>query len=297
MRSTIRAMLSLLLFVSFNVMALDWTVGGNNLTGNGTIGANNKVDMIFETNNATRGRLTGNGLWGFGAIYPAGAKVHISSANGQDALKVQVGSELKLFVDDLGGTSIGGPEQPPSNGLLVAGSAGIGGSPGSYKAKITHGTFGFNIENATTLDDWELWVNSGGLTLYSNGNFRGNFNITTGAYTSVSDERVKTNIQAMPSVLDKVNQLKPSTYQFHQDGVMADPAVTYGFIAQDVAKVFPHLVEYHVDRDRGLDAYTMDYSGFGVLAIKAIQELQQNVNTLEARVVELEAALGRSGAP
>lgn len=292
MRTAIRLMSSLFLFLSFNVMAQGWTVGGNNLTANGRIGANNSHGVIFETNNADRGRVTSGGLWAFGVTAPT-ARVHIGSATGQDALKVQVGGNLKLFVDDLGGTSIGGAAIPPADGLLVTGSAGIGGDPGSYKVKISHSTFGFDIENSTTLDDWELWSNSSGLSLYANGNYRGNFNLTTGAYTSVSDERVKMNIQSMPSVLDKINQLKPSTYQIHQDGLMADPNVQYGFIAQDVAKVFPHLVTYNYDYDRGLDAYSMDYSGFGVLAIKAIQELEQNVNALQARVDELEATLGR----
>jgi hypothetical protein len=73
---------------------------------------------------------------------------------------------------------------------------------------------------------------------------------------------------------------------------MPDATVASGFMAQDLEEVFPHMVQYHIDPDRGLDAYTMDYSGFGVLAIKAIQEMRQNVSTLEARIVELEAALG-----
>ncbi len=131
MRSTIRVMLSLLPFVSFNVMAVDWKVGGNDLTSNGTIGANTKFDVQFETNNSVRGRVTKNGLWGFGINSPT-AMAHIGSAVGQDPLKVQVGNDLKLFVDDLGGTSIGGTAVPPANGLVVAGNAGFGAVPGSY---------------------------------------------------------------------------------------------------------------------------------------------------------------------
>ena len=292
MRTAIRVVVCLLLFASVHAMAQGWTVGGNNLSGNGRVGSNNNFDVLFETNNAVRGRVTRTGTWALGSVTAPTAMVHIGSAAGQDPLKVQVGSELKLFVDDLGGTSIGGTATPPANGLLVTGNTGLGADPGSYKVKIRHGTFGFNIENATTLDDWEFWANSGGLSLYANGAFRGNFNPSTGAYTSVSDERVKMNIQAMPPVLDKVSRLKPSTYQSHQDGLMADSTVRYGFVAQDVATMFPHLVENHFDYERGLDVYTMDYSGFGVIAIKAIQEMQQNVDALESRIKELEAALG-----
>jgi hypothetical protein len=288
-------LLSLLLLGNFNLMAQNWAVGGNNLTAHGRLGTNTNYHIIFETKNNERGRLTNNGLWGFGTSNPS-AKVHINSATGYDPLKVQVNNVLKLYVHTGGGVSIGSAATviPPANGLLVAGSTGLGGNPGSYKVKITHGTFGFNIENGTTLDDWEFWTNSGGLSLYANGNFRGNFNPTTGAYTAVSDERFKTDIQAMPSVLKKVNELKPSTYQIKQENADArnkNNTPAYGFIAQDVMEIFPHLVTHHVDSERGIDAYTMDYSGFGVLAIKAIQELQQSVSTLENRIVQLETAL------
>lgn len=284
-------LLSLLLLGSFKLEAQNWVVGGNNLSANGRLGANNDFSVIFETKNTERGRLTNYGYWGFGTTAP-NAKVHIKGATGQTPLKVQVNNVSKLIVHkDGGGVSIGSDTPGPANGLLVAGNTGIGAGPGSYKVKITHATFGFNIENATTKDDWEFWSNSGGLSLYANSAFRGNFDPNTGAYSAVSDERLKTNIQAMPSVLEKVNQLKPSTYQFKQDNPDSKNNIaSYGFIAQDVAEVFPHLVTHHVDKERGIDAYTLDYSGFGVLAIKAIQELQQTISTLQNRIAQLEAA-------
>lgn len=190
--------------------------------------------------------------------------------------------------------------------LTVAGTGNVGiGTidPGSYKAKISHATFGFNIENATTLDDWELWSNSGGLSLYANGSFRGDFNLTTGAYSAVSDERLKTNIKPMPPVLANVNRLKPTTYQFKNSGSATTGSTTesYGFLAQDVNKIFPHLVTHNIQPERNLETYTLDYSGFGVLAIKAIQELSGKVNDLEhqnnelnARIEKLEALVNRN---
>ncbi len=291
MKRTTYLLLSLLLLGNFKLSAQNWVVGGNNLTANARFGANNNFSIAFETNNLERGRVTKDGLWGFGNNSPA-ARVHINSASGQDALRVDVNNALKLRVHSGGGVGIGSSTIPPANGLLVVGNTGFGAGPGSYKVKITHGTFGFNIENATTLDDWEFWVNSGGLSLYANGAFRGNFNPTTGVYTAVSDERLKSNIQPMPAVLKKVNQLKPTIYQFKQDNPEPKNNLpAYGLLAQDVMEVFPHLVTHHVDQERGLDTYTLDYSGFGVIAIKAIQELQQTVSTLENRIVQLETAL------
>ena len=288
----VRIMLSLFLLLSLDAMAQNWTVGGNNLASNGRIGTNGDADVIFETDNATRGRITSTGLWGFGVNTPT-ARVHIATPTNRDALRVDVGGNAALLVAENGGTTIGGTQEASPFGLLVAGNAGIGAIPDTYRLKVRHGSFGFDIENSTTMDDWEFFSFSGNLQLYANGEFKGSFDGTDGAYNRVSDERVKTSIQAMPPVLDKVKQLQPSTYQMHQDGFMSDASVRYGFIAQDVEAIFPHLVEHHVAPERDLDAYTMDYSGFGVLAIKAIQELEQNVETLEARILALEATLAK----
>jgi hypothetical protein len=99
----------------------------------------------------------------------------------------------------------------------------------------------------------------------------------------------------MPSVLEKVNQLKPTTYQFKnalatettdlKEGSIAE---TYGFLAQDVLKVFPHLVKHHVEKDRILDTYSLDYSGFAIIAIKAIQEQQATIGIQQAAIEKQE---------
>ncbi|WP_176956240.1 tail fiber domain-containing protein [Catalinimonas alkaloidigena] len=281
---------------NLTLQAQSWILGGNTLSGDGRLGTNNFHPLVFETNNRERGRLTKGGLWGFGTNAPT-ARVHIKSIAGQDALNVQIDSDVRFRVHAGGGVAIGTPTIIPSaNGLFVSGSTGIGSVPGAYKMKITHSTFGLDIENAATLDDWEFWSSADGLALYANGSFRGIFNPTNGVYASASDRRFKTEIQPMPSVLEKVNQLKPSTYHFHEKNAAAKASTaSYGFVAQEVMDVFPHLVFHQVDATRGLDAYTLDYSGFGVIAIKAIQELQAYITTLENRIVTLEAALEGTG--
>ncbi|HEX8529365.1 MAG TPA: tail fiber domain-containing protein, partial [Cytophagales bacterium] len=163
------------------------------------------------------------------------------------------------------------------------------------------GSFGYNLESPTG-DDWEQWVTgNGNLMLYANGYVRGTFNVATGAYASASDARLKTDIQPMTPVLDQINQLKPTTYHFKTDGpadARTDAPLEYGFLAQDVEKVFPSLVSHHVDQERGLDAYLLNYGGFGTIAIKGIQELQQTIQdqrqeitSLEERLATLETAL------
>src|SRR5688572_22523078 len=99
--------------------------------------------------------------------------------------------------------------------LTAGGNVGIGTTnPGKYKVKISHRGFGLDIENSVTLDDWELYTNEtgGNLVLSFNLATKGAFNHVTGAYTTTSDERLKTNIKPMSTMLEKIKQLKPSTY-------------------------------------------------------------------------------------
>jgi hypothetical protein len=106
----------------------------------------------------------------------------------------------------------------------------------------------------------------------------------------------------MTAMLDKISNLKPCTYQFKN---ISDQQQYSGFIAQDVMKIFPSLVMHNVNPERKIDVYTMDYSGFGVIAVKGIQELQPiieeqkfvneqqklKITMLEDRLAKLEAAL------
>jgi hypothetical protein len=370
MRKTILLLVILLLLSNYKLMAQNWVNGGNSLSANGRLGTNTNFSLIFETNNTERGRITNGGNWGFGTSSP-GAKFHVNSAAGANALRASVNGATKLLVHSAGGVSVGSGSTPPTNGLYVAGNAGFGittpgskvhinsaagqfplrvqansltgllvhdnlgvsvgsaaippanglsvnignagfgtSAPGNYRVKILHGQHGLNLQQSSTGNHWEIWTSTNNfLALYYNTFLRGDFNSNTGAYFSISDERLKTNIKAMPSVLEKVNRLKPTTYQFKDVAATANAKATeesypdsYGFLAQDVMKVFPHLVTHHVNEERDLDTYTLDYSGFGVIAIKAIQELQQTnqeqlqkISTLEDRIAKLEATLGLGG--
>ena len=165
--------------------------------------------------------------------------------------------------------------------IPTSGNIGIGTTdPSSYKVKIVHGAFGFDLGSSSG-DDWEQVVFSDGLYLYANGINVGHFDEASGQYFFISDERLKTDIKPMPSVLEKVNQLKPSTYHF-KNAKSAPESI--GFVAQDVAKLFPGLVQHNVNSERGLDVYTLNYNGISVVAIRAIQELQQKLQEQDQQI-------------
>jgi hypothetical protein len=318
-------------------MAQNWVNGGNSLSATGRIGTNNGYSLAFETNNTERGRITSSGWWGIGTSSPS-ARFHVnnssflvakfsnSATTGDRTALVDIqnghGQLWRYGVGGSGnalGISSGqfyleryglGPVLTATTG----GNVGIGTTdPGSYRVKIRqNGADGLDIEHPSTGDDWELWVSSSGyFHLQMNGVGKGYFD-TDGTYYSISDGRLKTNIQAMPSMLDKIGQLKPATYQFkpgtagpRTGSARQAGGLKYGFIAQEVQEIFPSLVQRTENKQGGGDTYSMDYSGFGVIAIKGIQELQgvigaqqqtiqaqqQTISALEARLTRLEAAI------
>ena len=88
----------------------------------------------------------------------------------------------------------------------------------------------------------------------------------------------------MGSVLEKVNQLEVKKYNFING--KERKYKSYGLIAQDVEKVFPEIVK-HSAEDDNTDSYSLNYSTFGVLAIKAIQEQQKKLDAQDKKIEEL----------
>jgi hypothetical protein len=245
---------------------------------------------------------------GIGTTTPS-TKLQIKTPNNTDGFSHLSDGGI-LLKERVGGASAGIGTYSNHNFRLVANSAdvisitpegnvGIGTTtPGDFKLKVSDVTHGIAIENAFTFDNWELYTvggNAGSLSFFFNGVLKGTINNSSGIYSAISDERLKTNIQPMRTMLEKIKQLKPATYQFK---TTKDQQQYSGFIAQEVMKIFPNLVTHNVIPERKLDVYTMDYSGFGVIAVKGIQELQliieddkKKITTLEERITKLEAAL------
>ena len=110
--------------------------------------------------------------------------------------------------------------------------------------------------------------------------------VSDGAYIQVSDRRMKEDITDLKTVTDRLLQLRPTTYRYRAD---RSAATTLGLLAQEVAPLFPELVDYsEVD-----GVYGINYSGLGVIAIKAIQEQQATIDAQSGRIEELEARLAR----
>lgn len=140
---------------------------------------------------------------------------------------------------------------------------------------------GIRIENPS-LEDWRININANGiLEMWFQGAKVGQFE-EDGEYVQVSDRTRKTRISDLGSVLPAMTQLKPARYDYVTPDDTLENRI--GLIAQEVAVHFPEMVSYDPDQDLHL----VHYSQLGVLAVKAIQELEMENRELEARIEKLE---------
>jgi hypothetical protein len=113
---------------------------------------------------------------------------------------------------------------------------------------------------------------------------------TTGvAYNTSSDYRLKENVVAVTDGITRLQQLKPSRFNF-----IADPATTVdGFIAHEAQAVVPECVTGEkdaVDADGNPVMQGIDQSKLVPLLTAALQEAIGRIETLEAEVAALKGA-------
>ncbi len=158
------------------------------------------------------------------------------------------------------------------------GQVGIGTDNPSYTLHVLHGNGAGS--NGLAISDgsapWSLYENAASafsLQLYFGGQLRGSFNRISGTYSAISDASKKTNITHLDGkeILKKIKKLQARSYNFT---TQEDSKLYYGFLAQEVEKLFPSAVAYDVDSN----TRTLDYSLFGVLAVSAIKEQQKIID-------------------
>jgi len=183
-----------------------------------------------------------------------------------------------------------GAKNITTTGVVNASKVGLN-TTGTTTLHVLHGNGfannGLTVETtAVASSNWNIYVaSSGDLWLLKAGTQKGTFAGATGAYSSASDRRLKKDIEPMGDITADVMKLSASTYRFREQSPTDDKSI--GFIAQDVMKLFPSLVKHNEETD----IYTLDYSGFGVLAVKAIQEQQQKIDVLSNEIMELKRAV------
>ena len=109
---------------------------------------------------------------------------------------------------------------------------------------------------------------------------------TTVNYGSTSDYRLKTNVVRLENGIDRVKKLKPSRFEWINDGVVVD-----GFIAHEVSEVIPEAINGEkdaVDENNNPIYQTIDQSKIIPLLTSALQEAIIKIEQLETRIQTLQ---------
>ena len=169
--------------------------------------------------------------------------------------------------------------------INITGSANVGGLVTSGSVRNT------SDGSATTV---MIHTHNGSNTLFqvlNDGEVLARDNITafkTSGFSNISDKRLKTDIQPISQSLDKILKLKPKNFSWIENNEKDT-----GFIAQDVEKVIPEVVQetkgfVSIDSNEKEDTKykTISYSKLTIYLVDAIKELTKRVEDLEERFVK-----------
>ena len=119
--------------------------------------------------------------------------------------------------------------------------------------------------------------------------FHAGNNITAFSTTVASDVRLKENIKPLENNLDKILELKPSSFTWK----VRDKQDDVGLIAQEVESVIPMIVKETISIGKtkkfldGDTHKTVDYSKLTTYLIGAVQEQQKQIDELKKKLEEL----------
>ena len=232
-------------------------------------------------------------------------------SNANDELDFRYNGTSKMIIDNSGKVGIG--TTSPSNALDVQTSAGkfsveaLGG--GSVRL-ASNGSMGMNVATGYSYEidvggSEVMRIDASGLMqmgttgktgrinlqpnptnnhfveFYSTVDSKvGEINTSTGVqtnYVTSSDYRLKENIVPMEKGLERVNKLKPVKFNWKNDGTISE-----GFIAHEVQEAGWN--EGVIGKKDSEEMQMVDYAKLTPLLVKAIQEQQEQIESLQQEI-------------
>ena len=200
-----------------------------------------------------------------------GLVVDVADNTGTYIADFRVGNSSKMRITSGGDVLFRATAMPSASNLV--------GSAFKYDSKSRMTLVQASDNN--NLTDLQEYFNSNGAV----GKIQTNGSATL--FTTSSDYRLKENVTPITDALSRVNQLKPSRFNFIAD---ADKIVD-GFLAHEVQDIIPEAISGEKDavsEDGTPDYQGIDQSKIVPLLVAAIQEQQTIIEDLKSRIETLE---------
>ena len=156
-------------------------------------------------------------------------------------------------------------QDSPSNALVISGSAAnggltISGSSMNIGCFVGIGVGEGNVTHALTLPN----------SSDASGQAKAN------AFFTYSSIRYKKDVEPLESAIDTISKLQGVSYNWIDTG-----RKDYGFIAEEVGRVIPEIVEWSADPQY---ANTMDYTRIVSFLVEAVKEQQKKIDVLTKKL-------------
>jgi hypothetical protein len=166
----------------------------------------------------------------------------------------------------------------------------VWGSPPAAPKMSVLGHIGIKKDFGDRVGEWAIsyggsFTDDGLAFYYNGGSSKAWISTSDGGWNTSSDIRLKENFQEYKPVLEGIKNLNVLTYHYKAD---KKDARSFGLIAQDVKQYFPEIVSSPGGQE---DLLGIDYTKTGVLAIKAIQEQQQLIDSYRQEIEALKKRL------
>ena len=210
-----------------------------------------------------------------------GNNVTIPEATGSDAGLMSTAMHDKL--DTIAsGAQTGTLIQVNANAGLSGGGSGtsVGLNVDSDLVGVVH-SIGLDSDHKMVISSTDVnWYLDGAndMRLQNTGNLHVDGNVIAFSST-ISDERLKENIQVVDGALEKVSQLSGYTFNYKEDG-----KASAGLLAQEVEKVLPSAVsesQLPLKVDDGEEYKTLEYDQVIALLVESVKELKAEIEELK----------------
>jgi len=99
------------------------------------------------------------------------------------------------------------------------------------------------------------------------------------AFVSYSSKRYKKDVETLEQPLDTISKLDGVSFKWKDTD-----RLDYGFIAEDVGKVLPNIVQWE---ENGVDAASLDYIKIISFLVEGVKEQNKKIENLEKKIEDL----------